>query len=166
MSMFVCLTLFSSWVRADTWYVNPVPLGAGDCSAPANACASIQKAVTAAMDGDTIDSAASNITIDVNLTLEAQGPDNTIVQAAPAPGVAIGRVFEILVGVTSTIRRLTMRHGHLTGDGGGILNHGDVTLWNCLVSSNRVMGGTLRGGGIYNNGMLTALSCYHQRKPF
>lgn len=126
---------------------------------------------------------ATGITISTDLTLSGVGPSSTIIQRATAPGVAFQRVFVIGSGATVTISGLTMRHGRVTGFGGGIHNSGTLTLTNSTVSDNIArdpFGGngggilnqtgatlaltnstvsgntaTLQGGGIFSNGTLT-----------
>ncbi|MCR5360320.1 MAG: DUF2012 domain-containing protein [Thermoguttaceae bacterium] len=52
---------------------------------------------------------------------------------------------------------LTITGGKTTGDGGGIYNHGTLTLTNCTVSGNTA---SSYGGGIYNySGTLTLTNC-------
>ena len=57
------------------------------------------------------------------------------------------RIFTISSGVTATISGLTISNGNAgTGDGGGILNDGALTLTNCHITGNTAVG----GGGISN----------------
>jgi phospholipase/lecithinase/hemolysin len=86
------------------------------------------------------------------------------------------RVFDISTGTTVTIEGLTITHGladlhapDLPGIGGGILNHGNLTLTDDVVSDNRAVGdksvmnvpvggyvvtGGGAGGGVFNLGTL------------
>jgi hypothetical protein len=82
----------------------------------------------------------------------------TIVRAG-APGSATvdaqnaSRVFRIEAGVTVTMFGLTVRHGSVAGDGGGINDHGTLTLNDVTVTDNQAVGGL--GGGIYAAGPVT-----------
>ncbi len=76
----------------------------------------------------------------VNLTVQSNGSGNY-------------RIFTVQNGATVTIQDLTIANGNVSGgNGGGILNNGDLTLQNSLVRGNTAA----LGGGIYNqNGTLT-----------
>ncbi|HMX29307.1 MAG TPA: right-handed parallel beta-helix repeat-containing protein, partial [Blastocatellia bacterium] len=57
------------------------------------------------------------------------------------------RIFTINSGVTAAISGLTISNGNAgTGDGGGILNNGTLTITNCHITGNTAVG----GGGISN----------------
>ena len=79
-----------------------------------------------------------------DLILNGVGAATTIVQASPTPGVAGYRVFENS-GVAIALSGLTVRHGSVSGNGGGILSFGSLTLTNCVVTDNQAAD----GGGIY-----------------
>ena len=132
---------------------------------------SLREAIARAEDGDTIIIPAGTYTltldaelgIDKDLTLTGAGPGGTIIQASSVnpvlspddPGVADFRVFNI-TGGTVAISGVTIRHGKTSGDGGGMLNSGTLTLTNSTVSGNAADGlGLRRGGGIWNLGTLT-----------
>jgi hypothetical protein len=121
------------------------------------AFASVQEAIDAASDGDTIalcpGAYRGNLTIDRDLTLvglgDADGTNGTIVRGA---------------GATSVVRiesaNVALRNLRVTGgggaDGAGIFNSGGtLELIDCAV--NRNTAGS--GGGIYNNGTLTLTRC-------
>jgi fibronectin-binding autotransporter adhesin len=72
-------------------------------------------------------------------------------------GNRMNRVFDIQGGVVR-ISDLTIQNGRLYGDGGGIANHGTLTLTNCMLSGNWASGGG-KGGGIANDGTLTLADC-------
>ena len=59
--------------------------------------------------------------------------------------------FTVDSGVTATISGLTVANFYLTGDGGGIINDGTLTLTNDTISGNSASGG---GGGLANSGTL------------
>ncbi len=94
------------------------------------------------------------ITVNKDLTIQGQGASNTTVQAHAARGDATDRVFVIASGSTVTIKDMTIRHGNVTGNGGGIRNEGTLTLGNVTVKDNDADD----GGGIYNNGQYAVLT--------
>lgn len=66
-------------------------------------------------------------------------------------GGRAGRVLEVASGVTVRLVNVAVRHGKVSGAvGGGILNHGKLTLTDVVVLSNRADS----GGGIYSTGEL------------
>src|SRR5437867_2244313 len=77
-------------------------------------------------------------------------------------GSDLSRVFNIAATATVNIDDLTITHGYSLLRGGGILNAGNLTLSDTVVSDNHVVGlpGFVPavdafGGGIYNTGTLT-----------
>jgi predicted outer membrane repeat protein len=62
-------------------------------------------------------------------------------------GAHSSRVFEIPAAATVTIAGLTITHGWADTSGGGILNHGTLTVSNCLLTGNDAK---LFGGAIAN----------------
>jgi hypothetical protein len=116
---------------------------------------SIKAAIAAptTLDGDTLAIAAGVYTeagISVNKCLTLQGEDaaTTMVQAAATSGTASDRVFTIASGVTVTLQDLTIRYGNVVGSGGGLENHGTLTLTHSTVRGNKATG--YYGGGLYN----------------
>jgi uncharacterized repeat protein (TIGR01451 family) len=111
---------------------------------------SIQTAIDNAIPGDVIDLATEtyteSITINKNITLLGDGAENTIIQAATAPGIATNRVVTVTAGVNTTIEGLTIRYGN-TVNGGGIFNLGTLTLTHIILSENHA---TAAGGGTIN----------------
>ena len=100
----------------------------------------------------------SGIVVRTRVTIQGTGASHTVVQAHDSVDEAQARVFLIEEGATTTIQGLTIRHGKPSEEadhGGGILNHGTLTLRDCVVTGN-VAGG---GGGIANNGELTVINC-------
>ena len=141
----------------------------GDCSDPANPCASLRYAIAAASSQDTVKLAAgvyteAKIVIKKSLVLTGMGAEQTVVQAAEEPFAKQGGVFRVHKGAVVRIERMTIRHGDVNGDiggGGGISNGGSLTLVHAVVSDNRVRdfketSGHIEshGGGIYNSGSL------------
>ena len=82
-----------------------------------------------------------------------------VIASAGGPGSATidgqnaSRVFLIEAGATVTMTRLTVRHGSVAGDGGGIKDQGTLTLNEVAVTDNQALGGL--GGGIYAAGSVT-----------
>ncbi|MBW1744682.1 MAG: hypothetical protein JRI70_10665 [Deltaproteobacteria bacterium] len=131
----------ASIVLGDTWHVP------GDYL-------TIQGAIDAASDGDTIVIAAGtyneyDITIDKSLTIQGAGMGITIVDAQYS-----GRVFDIGV-YTVEMFGITIQNGKATIGGGGIVHGGPLTLMNCAIIGNE--GG--RGGGILSDADLTMTNC-------
>lgn len=155
---------------ADT--ADAVP-GDGICADSSNACslrAAVQEA-NARAGGDTIQlgaatyvltgaigddlAASGDLDITVNLTVTGAGTASTIID-----GGGVDRVFDIDpsgVGVTVTISNLTVRGGSAPANapaqaGGGIRNHGTLSLSNVTVTANS---SGINGGGLLNTGTLT-----------
>ncbi len=160
---------FPSAVSAATIYTNSASgndtSGDGSVGAPYK---TFHKAYTSASSGDIIDATGtftwtdadetgdattSGYTLAKNLTIQGQGPANTIFQAAASEATANRRVFTISNGFAITFNDLTVRYGYLSSDGGGILINGTATIDSSDISYNRATDGN--GGGIIANGALT-----------
>jgi IPT/TIG domain len=140
-----------------TWIVNSSNGGAGTTLAPMT----LAFAVTHALSGDQITFASglsgSTITLDnvmtisANITITGLGAANLAVSGGNAH-----EVFSVNSGVTASISGLTIENG-LAKSGGGIFNHGTLTLTNDDVSNNSATSYTfyVQGGGIFNSGTLT-----------
>ena len=121
------------------------------------------------------DASSGDLDITGNLTITGKGESKTIID-----GNNVDRVFDIESGKAS-ITGMTVQHGRVTGDGGGILNSGgNVTLTSVSVSNNAALGfagtqgasgtalsingvrgsagGNAEGGGIFNAGGSLSLS--------
>jgi hypothetical protein len=85
------------------------------------------------------------IDISGTVTLDATG------QTVRLDGSGANRIFLVATGANLTLIHLTVQNGASSGYGGGIYNHGTLTLTNSTVSGN--FGGL--GAGIYNGGTLT-----------
>ena len=93
----------------------------------------------------------------VEITIRGLGAEQTVVQAHETLEDSPERVFLIELGAVVTLENITIRHGRPSVDkehGGGIDNHGTLTVRNCLVTDNSARG----GGGISNRqGTLTII---------
>ena len=130
---------------------------------------SLREALKAADSGDGVIVPAGTYTltlgtelvIDKSLSLNGDGPGQTIIQAAESSADATSRVLNITDG-TATISGATIRHGKASGDGGGIASAATVILINTVVSNNIA---STNGGGIRNfGGTLTATNTTLKRK--
>jgi hypothetical protein len=141
----------------------PTPTPAPTLTVCAEGCdfTTIQAAIDAAADGDVIEVAdpvhtEQGIVVSGNVTIQGRGVDSTIVQAHEAREEASDRVFFVDVGATVVIREMTIRHGNPSEcpmSGGGITNHGTLTLEYVAVVDNNASA----GGGINNDGDLTII---------
>ena len=123
----------------------------GDTNSCGTPC-SLRGAILVANSGDTIVIPAGTytltslfeLTINKSLTLAGAGSGDTIIQAAAVTGLADFRVFHI-TKVAVAISGVTIRNGKPTGDGGGILNEGTLTLTDSSISGNS-------SSGLWNSG--------------
>jgi hypothetical protein len=145
-------------VRADTKIVsNTNDSGAG----------SLRQAIADATDGDTIDASGISGTItlaselSINKIISIIGPGSGELTLSGNNDV---RVVSISTGKTVSISGMTITNGRLEsgeGTGAGILNFGDLILYDVIVSNNTIdttqVDSTQRGGGISseNNSSLT-----------
>lgn len=130
--------------------------------AGADGALSLREAISAAVSGDeiTFDSALNGslinldpnngeLLIDKNLVILGPGAGNLAVS-----GQNSMRVFNVALGVTSTISGLTIENGNASlGFGGGISNAGTLVLNGSSLTNNAAFDGY--GGAIYNSGALT-----------
>ena len=100
----------------------------------------------------------AGIVINKDVTIRGLGADDTIVQAHDqTPDEALARVFLVEEGATVVLESVTIRHGRPSRQeecGGGIMNHGTLTIENCVVSDNA----SNAGAGICNRGALTLIN--------
>lgn len=111
--------------------------------------------VSAGADTIVFDPAFFNTARTINLTSELPGINGPLTITGPGAHLlnvrrdtgGNYRIFTISSGVTATISGLTISNGNAgTGDGGGILNDGTLTLTNCHITGNTAV----NGGGISN----------------
>jgi hypothetical protein len=100
-----------------------------------------------ACDGPTTVPTATEIFIDKDVILDGEGE-------LTVDGQQDHRVFQVVAGVDAGLRGITVTRG-ASNEGGGILNHGTLTLMNSTVSDSEASAGTRGGGGIMNVGTLT-----------
>jgi len=99
----------------------------------------------------TLTLAAGPLAIGRNLTIDASSPDGVVVSGNHA-----SRVFSVAAAKTVTITGLDVVDGSNSGDGGAILNDGNLTLADCELAGNEAGDG---GGAIENSGTLTLNAC-------
>jgi CSLREA domain-containing protein len=114
-------------------------------------------------EGETIDeddNSRGDLDITDDLWLTGQGADATTIAGSGAQYVFGGgadRIFEVGAGATVTVEGLTVRYGRVSDMGGGLSNHGKLTLNGVHVVDNHAASGFKigHGGGIFNDGELT-----------
>ena len=76
-------------------------------------------------------------------------------------GNTASRVLSVDPGVTANIHGVTIGDGFLlSGSGAGVLNKGNLGLFNCAIVDNQIHAlGSTGGGGISNTATLTAINC-------
>ncbi len=80
----------------------------------------------------TVSLTSAELSIDKSLSIEG-ATGVTITRAAGSPDF---RIFRILSGHTVSMNAVTISNGRVTGNGGGILNQGALTLTNSTLSGN------------------------------
>ncbi len=99
--------------------------------------------LTNKLSGATITLAGEPLVIDKDIDIDSSALEERLT----IDGNGKSRVLEIRPGVFSTLRRFDITGGNSTGNGGGILNEGNLSLQEVTVSGNTA---TFEGGGIYN----------------
>jgi len=176
----VCMMLCGQAASGDFRYVNQA-IGSDDNDGIANddehAWATIDHAVDNAPAGSTVrvmssPHTESGISIGRSITVQGLGANRTIVQAHANPGSAGNRVFSVDVsGGMVVFQDMTIRHGNVVGNGGGIVVSGssgpEIRLERCSVTDNYVYGSQYtEGGGLYvsgGGGMLVVTDCNFAR---
>lgn len=104
---------------------------------------------------DTITLAGEQLVLDNHVDIQGPGADVLAVSANE-----LSRVFKVTIDVTATISGLTITDAYDDGsdtdiDGGGILNHGTLTVANSIITDNETVN---IGGGIATSfGVLTVI---------
>lgn len=133
------------------YFVNPYGNDNGDCSRPQTACQTISGAIAIALPDSTIEIApgvySENLLVDKSLSLIGKEGDNTVLN-----GNFAGRSITVEAGAVLHIANLTITGG-TAAFGGGILNHGELSLQNVVVVGNSA---DLAGGGLANFGIFEA----------
>lgn len=115
---------------------------------------SLRQAVLDATAGDTIEIGeltivlADSITIDKNLTIRGTSGNRTTAVINGGEGT---RLFVVSAGATVVLEDLTVAHGKAEF-GGAVLNHGILTLMDCLLQVNQAIGGEGGAGGFGGGG--------------
>ena len=117
---------------------------------------SLRQVVIDALPGDVISFNLGNGSHTVTLASEIPiDRDLTIIGSAANPtsisGGGVTRVFNVAFGKTASLGNLTIANGNVTGDGGGVLNNGDLSLRNCTFTNNNA---SANGGAVHNDGTL------------
>lgn len=74
-------------------------------------------------------------------------------------GGNLSRVFTVNTGVTVSLVNLTIANGSAANSGGGIANHGTLTVTNCTITGNTAAPASGWGGGIYvSSGVATVVN--------
>ncbi len=145
--------------------------GTNECRHENAPCATIRHAVLQALPGDEIAIlpgvvADENVALDRPLLIRGAGIGTSIWQAAS------DRLLVVPLGVTGTVRDLTLRGGRALDGvdaedgawGGAVYNEGALRIERCAFEDHAAgAGGPLggfggRGGAIYNNGMLDVMA--------
>jgi hypothetical protein len=101
------------------------------------------------------------LTLAKNVTIDASGASITV-EGGTTPGI-VGNAQPFIVNsaVTAIMNNLTISNGFNKSGavGGGIFNLGTLTVNDCTVSGNSILGKNIAGGGIANEGTLTVNNC-------
>jgi hypothetical protein len=147
---FLLFAVFTNIISAQTVNIQGNPYSG-------NPYPTITAAITAANNGDVIlitGVHTESILIEKSITIRGTNPATDIIQAAAAPSsTGLGsRVINLIgtppLALNITIENLTIRHGNMNANGGGINIDkiiGLVTLNNLIVTNNFT---TINGGGI------------------
>ena len=156
MSLLAALAPIAS--ASTTWYVDGINgSNTNNCKSLTSACKTIGHAISLVSSGDSIKVAATtykeHLTIGISLKILGAGAMKTILD-----GGGLSKVVTISTSTAHvTISDVTITNGQSRSDGGGILNHGVLTLLRTTVTKNRAQlpcppgqSCGIRGGGIFN----------------
>jgi predicted outer membrane repeat protein len=153
LTMLLIAFALNTSLMADTHYVDLSGSNTSPYTTPGTAAHTLTAAIGVASDSDIIDVTGTiteaGITVNKSLTIQGQGASSTIVQAHATQGSATNRVFYVAgTSISVTFSNMTIRHGNITGVGGGIYNIDDeIIISDCIISNNTA---STTGGGIYN----------------
>src|SRR5262249_4706187 len=132
------------WMPSTFTVLNNLDSGAGSLRADiAKAHSGDTIVFDSSLAGQTINLTSGELLIRGNLTITGLGAGQLTVSAG-----GHSRVFEVAAKSGLTISGLTISNGYIWIDGGGILNHGTLTITSSTLSNND---GGAYGGAIYND---------------
>ena len=105
-----------------------------------------------ALDGQTLVLVLGQISVSKNLSINA----SPLAAGVTVSGNHASRVLNVAVSKTVSLTALGLIDGNASGDGGAILNAGNLMLDRCELTSNEASDG---GGAIENSGTLTLTAC-------
>jgi BspA type Leucine rich repeat region (6 copies)/Concanavalin A-like lectin/glucanases superfamily len=150
LSLFILLPVLSASATTLT-VVNTADSGPGSLRGTM-AAASAGDIITFSntLSGATILLTSGELLLTNDLTIDASALPNGLA----IDGNGSSRVFEVASNCTVVLDTLSITNGNASGSGvgGGILNHGTLTVGRCTISGNSAPGG---GGGILSYGTLT-----------
>jgi hypothetical protein len=154
-ALFLALTPMA--FASTTWYVDGTTgSDNNDCKSLTTACKTIGHAISLAASGDSIRVApatySEHLTISISLNVIGSAASTTIVDGGGAGLV----VYISNVSANVTLSQMTIRNGKYFL-GGGIRNHGTLTINQCTLAQNTAIRGFVGGGGggIYSDGQAT-----------
>ncbi len=132
------------------WFVGPYGSDTNACHSAAAPCRTISAALALAEPGAVINLAAGvyNERLRLAYPVTLAGASR---QAVVISGGGAGSVITVAATARAALSGLTITGGSADGDGGGVLNYGDLTLRDVRVSGNIAAGS---GGGVANFGVL------------
>ena len=96
--------------------------------------------------------ATGDLDVTAGVTLLGASATSTFVQAGTTATNGIDRVLEVRPGGIARIQGVTLRNGRVTGNGGGVLNGGTLTLTDVGVETSTALGSPSSGGGLATEG--------------
>ena len=99
--------------------------------------------------------ATGDLDVTADVEIQGAGAGSTIID-----GNVSDRVFDIdpsAAGINVRISGVTLRHGGMVSEGGGIRNGGSLTLSDSSVEANSADGLLAKGGGVRSSGTLTLM---------
>lgn len=118
----------------------------------------LRSTISSADNGDIINLASgdydldSTLTINKSITLRGNTSSDTIIQRSSS---ATSKFRNINIsGIAVILQNLTIRNASADANGGGIYyaTNGTLSIDNCIIANNAVVGSSYNGSGIYDNG--------------